>query len=160
MKRRGFCVFEPELLNDGVLASVDLPLEVSLDCPVCQRRRRTVLFAALNSPGLCPYGRHEFGWWVSVTVSPGAVRLEFDYDYVPFVDAKHTTNEDTYAPYAGREKGAPTWVRFRYWVQCGCGLRRRYLSDENAQCGCGRRVLASGEARLGWFELPISGTSE
>jgi hypothetical protein len=145
-------------LGRGASLVIAAPLEVSLDCPVCQRRHRTAVFSAPGAVGRCTPSGHPFpGVLLRLEVRGESISSLFSYEYTPFVDAKYPDE----CHYAGFERGAPTWVRFNFVVTCGCcGARRRESTQSNIcrpwtkLCGCGTTLYEDNTApSLSWTEL-------
>jgi hypothetical protein len=121
--------------------AIGSPFEVSLDCDVCQRRRRTVFFSAIGSPGLCSPTWHEFpGRLLELDFAKQSAHAVFLYRYEPFIDAKHPNEKR----YRGLERGSPSWVRFNLTVSCkSCGASLETSTQTNlvrpytSVCDCG-----------------------
>jgi len=154
MDRIGFAEFELEPVS-GAVMEIERSLEVSLDCVVCQRRMRTVIFPSIGSAGRCTPTGHEFpGHLARVTALACGGRYEFNYHYQPFTDRKYPTEER----YGGVEKGAPRWVRFYFHIRCSrCARVSRHSVQTNLsrpyriKCDCGAVLFADLAApRLGW----------
>jgi hypothetical protein len=145
-------------LGPGASLVIAAPLEVALDCPVCQRRRRTVVFSAAGEAGTCTPTGHSFpGILLRLEVRGESISSLFSYEYTPFVDAKYRDE----CRYAGFERGAPTSVRFNFVVMCGCcGARDWESTQSNIRrpwiklCGCGAALFEDNTApSLSWTEL-------
>jgi hypothetical protein len=130
-------------------------LEVSLDCPVCSRRSRTVFFSGPGQPGRCS-SDHGFGTLLAVTQSGSSAKYEFEYAYEPFVDAKYPDERR----YAAEIKGSPTWVRAYFNVVCSsCGRSEKRSTQTNLvrpfayPCRCGAILFEDVDTpELDWSE--------
>lgn len=120
------------------------PLEVSLDCYVCQRRMRTVILTA-TAPAYCTPTKHEFdAQLLAVECNADSVTYTFEYTYIPFTDAKYPEEQR----YASFEKGSPAWVRVYFIAQCPkCGKETEYSTQSNIvrprrqACSCGHQLF-------------------
>lgn len=159
MMRRGFAEIT---LHLGEVAEISFSeaVEVSLDCELCRRRCRTVVFAQPGVPGQCTPTGHEFGGrLLSVWQSASSVRYEFEYGYEPFIDAKYP-DEQRYSVF---ERGAPTWVRASFAVICAsCGRSTRGSTQTNIvrpwACFCPCRKLLYEDISapsMGWSQAPL-----
>jgi uncharacterized protein (TIGR02996 family) len=115
-------------------------LEVSLDCCVCRRCHRTVVFQGDCTTGCCTPTGHAFPgymlWKGERDGKPAGIRYLVTYRYEPFVDAK-------YADFR-RPSGVPTWGRVYFTILCpACGERGTHSVQTNAvrpregRCQCG-----------------------
>lgn len=156
MKRQGFVEVELSL-RDDVTTSFSHSLEVSLDCPTCQRRRRTIVFDGCGKPGKCTPTRHEFrGVLKSAVFEEGYARFEFDYEFSDFIDIKYPDEEQE--RYALFEKGAPSWARVYFDINCpACGRTTTTSTQTNlvrpwtCACECEQPVYDDLKPpRLGW----------
>lgn len=156
MWRLGFAEVRLNCLA-GIVSAVDERLEVSLDCPVCQRRMRTVLFESA-SPGRCTPTGHEFpGALVRISSLPCGARYEFQYRYEPFTDLKYPDE----LRYGSFEKGAPTWIRVHFVVRCSkCQRTSRESIQTNltrpwrSECRCRAPLFEDVEDPcLGWSAM-------
>jgi hypothetical protein len=117
-------------------------LELSLDCPVCRRCYRTVVFQEGHGEGRCTPTGHAFPGRVvaSQAAQDGAVAsvvYRVRYSYEPFTDAKY--------PNRRRPTGEPTWGRVAFRVACPhCGEVTQASTQTNivrpwvCRCKCGR----------------------
>jgi len=117
-------------------------LEISLDCCICRRCRRTVIFFEGETEGKCTPTGHTFarltGKEVAQNGPVASVVYRVVYRYEQFVDAK----------YPGRRKPSdlPRWARVRFDIVCPmCGFVKRDSTQNNIvrpyicscqQCGC------------------------
>ncbi len=94
-------------------------LELSLDCCICHRCHRTVIFEVGGVEGKCTPTGHPFpGKVVSKTADAGSVVYRLEYWYEPFIEAKH--------PEWRRPQSLPKWGRVRFTVTCPkCGLAQK-----------------------------------
>jgi hypothetical protein len=138
-------------LEGGTLAGFADELEVSLDCPVCCRCCRTVVFRG-EAEGVCtPTGRPFPGRVVRKAATGEGVSYTVAYCYTPFEDAKYP---------ARRPTGAPRWARVSFVVVClGCGRASRQSTQSNivrpwsCRCpSCGSVLYTEAEemSRLSW----------
>jgi uncharacterized protein (TIGR02996 family) len=115
-------------------------LEVSLDCCVCRRCHRTVVFQGDGTDGRCTPTRHSFpGYMLRNDERDGraaSVHYLVAYRYESFVDAK-------YADFR-RPSGVPTWGRVYFTILCPvCGECGTHSVQTNAirprepRCKCG-----------------------
>ena len=125
----------------GAILSVATPFEVALDCIVCRRRHRTVVFSKLGAAGVCTPTGHEFrGTLLSLDGTNGRAAALFSYDYEPFRDAKYPGGD-------GFEAGAPSWARFNFDLTCrSCGAVSLESTQTNLVrpwsfiCKCGAKL--------------------
>lgn len=131
---------------DNVNCTIEFvqPLEVSLDCYVCQRRMRTVIFTA-TTPAYCTPTKHDFdARLLAVELSEDSAVYTFEYTYIPFTDAKYPDEQR----YASFEKGSPAWVRIYFIAQCPkCGKETEDSTQSNLvrprsqRCSCGHLLF-------------------
>ena len=75
---------------DGAAVTFSDTLEVSLDCCICHRCRRTVVFKVGGVEGKCTPTGHPFpGKIVGVEASANSVVYRLEYWYESFEDAKY-----------------------------------------------------------------------
>jgi hypothetical protein len=139
-RRTGTIYAELEFASRAVV-DFSPDLEVSLDCHVCRRCHRTVIFRSGALHGVCTPTRHDFpGRLLSSEASERAdwrsSRYLIDYEYVPFRDAKY--------PESAPSEGAPTWARVSFKVKCpACGVVSPHSTQNNivrpwrCTCKCG-----------------------
>jgi hypothetical protein len=118
------------------------PLEVSLDCPVCRRCHRTVVFREGQAEGICTPTGHAFpgrivGKQVGRDGRVASVVYRVEYRYEPFTDAKYPDHR--------KPTGEPTWGRVAFEVACpSCGQSTQASTQTNivrpwvcrCKCGC------------------------
>ena len=136
-------------LNEGVISIAGEKIEVSLDCPDCQRKRRTVVFQEGESHGICMPKRH---WFRGVILSKRQrevpyhfyVEYEVEYQYEPFIDAKYPDK----LPYYGPSEGIPTWARVSFILTCPrCqasawnSTQSNLVRPHTKTCDCGYDLL-------------------
>ena len=135
------------------------PLELSLDCPVCRRCRRTVVFREGQTEGKCTPTGHAFpGRIVSKEVSrsdaAASVVYRVPYRYEPFVDAKYPDRQPT---------GEPSWSRVTCEISCpSCEQVGKASTQTNLvrprvyRCKCGRVLFTERDVQpaLAWGEAP------
>jgi hypothetical protein len=131
-------------LPRGAAVTFSDTLEVSLDCCVCYRCHRTVIFQVGGVEGKCTPTGHAFpGKIVAKNVgqdgpiASAVYRLEYWYE--PFTDAKY--------PEHRKPSGRPTWGRVGFEVTCpACGQVNRQSTQTNivrpwtCQCQCGQTL--------------------
>lgn len=117
------------------------PLELSLDCPVCRRCRRTVIFHEGQAEGECTPSNHAFPGRIidkQVTRAGAATSVVYRvaYRYEPFTDAAY--------PSERQPTGEPTWGRVAFEVVCPqCGQSTKESIQTNTgrpwacRCLCG-----------------------
>ena len=139
------------------MLATDGPVEVSLDCTTCRRRRRTVVFSEVGGKGRCLPTGHEFDGQLEALHAVGnVVRAEFRYRFEPFEDAKYGDGR-----YDSFEAGAPTWVRLRFQLRCSVCRHEAWDSTQSniarpwfAACRCGAPLYDELDAPiLGWRAL-------
>lgn len=135
-------------------------LLVSLDCPVCCRCWRTVVFQEGEPEGICTPTGHPFSGQMidKVVARDGAVTsvvYRVAYRYEPFIDAKH--------PDQRKSDGKPTWSRVGFQVTCP---RCQRVNENDIQtnierpltirCDCGCVLYEERETMpvISWCELP------
>jgi len=128
-------------------------IEVSLDCCVCHRCHRTVIFEVGKVEGQCTPTGHAFpgkvmGKEAGQIGSTASATYMLDYWYEPFQDAK----------YADRRKpeGRPNWARVPFAVICpSCGQSNKASTQNNivrpwvCHCKCGQELYTELE------EMPV-----
>jgi hypothetical protein len=143
---------------DGATISFGDPLEVALDCPICRRCWRTVVFHEGHTEGKCTPTGHSFHGYIIAKEEAqsgpvASVIYRVRYSYEPFTDAKYPGVRET--------SGEPTWGRVAFEVACSrCGhitkastqtnIRRPWAS--RCECGC---VLYTE-----WVEQPVLTSTE
>jgi uncharacterized protein (TIGR02996 family) len=124
----------------GATVSFADALEVLLDCCVCCRCHRTVVFQNDGVDGRCTPTDHAFPGYIlrkdEFPSGPTRVRYLVAYRFEPFVDAKYPTGR--------RPSGVPTWGRVSFVVVCpACGKCGSHSVQTNTvrpwkcRCGCG-----------------------
>lgn len=138
---RASLIFSPD-----VEIILDKPLEVSLDCHVCRRQRRTVVMPE-NKPSYCTPTRHLHSAQVTQKeISRKADRTEiiyqFSYDFEPFWDTK-------YRSAASNKLG---WARISFTITCPqCGEAMEQSTQGNivrpweCVCDCGYLLFVDDE---------------
>jgi uncharacterized protein (TIGR02996 family) len=125
---------------NGSRVSFADPLEVSLDCCVCCRCWRTVIFQPDGDEGKCTPTGHPFpGYWLGKEEShegpvvSACYRVAFRYE--PFTDAKYPERQP---------KVRPTWARIGFEIVCPhCGHANQCSTQNNIvrpwtwHCQCG-----------------------
>jgi hypothetical protein len=144
--------------NVGVQVTFADLLELSLDCSICQRLRRTIMLTSGNEtsaitprmevislslhdrPAICTPSLHTFpGQITDKTVDKtGLPTVTFNvrYDFVPFTEMKYGK---TYLA-----QPEPTWARIHFSLLCPqCGTIRKKTTQTNlvrpwtTSCDCG-----------------------
>lgn len=128
MKRLGTIAVQFDIAGCEIIAAHE-GCEISLDCFVCRRRARTVVFSELDTPGICTPTGHQFpGVLDEVLVTDVGADFRIVYEYVPFVDAKYPDE----TRYDSIEKGAPSWARTRIQIRCiSCGRESEEFTQSN-----------------------------
>jgi hypothetical protein len=132
-------------LAPGVSAAFSETLEVSLDCCICHRCHRTVVFQAGGFDGKCTPTGHSFpGKLIGKEPGPTSVVYRLEYWYEPFADAKY--------PDRRTPTGWPTWGRVELEVVCpSCGQAQRCSTQTNiarplvCRCRCGYELYIESE---------------
>ena len=139
----------------GVSANFNKCLEVSLDCGVCERQHRTVIFGEIGGVPVCTPTRHDFpGELLRVRPTKTGSIFEFQYRFEPFNDSKYPDE----ARYAEFEHGAPTWARASFSVTCSkCGSEKACSIQSNTvrpwveHCSCGGELFKDNQPpALSW----------
>ena len=120
-------------------------LEVSLDCCICQRCRRTVIFKVGEVEGKCTPTGHPFpGKIVRLKANADSVVYGLEYWYEPFEDAKY--------PDRRKAQDRPTWARVGFDIACPkCGQESRQSSQNNivrprtCHCKCGHVLFTESD---------------
>lgn len=104
--------------NKGVAISFAQGVEISLDCSVCGRTRRTVIFEFPDQQGRCTPSGHVFEGQVGamqVTAKEKGgqreieCRFRLNYNYVPVKDQKYPQRVSS---------RLPTWGRIHFRAKC------------------------------------------
>lgn len=118
-------------------------IEVSLDCPACERCRRTVVFRNGGVPRCTPTG-HDFpglldGLDVQLDGTRCAATYTLIHDYRDFVDAKYPERRPT---------GRATWARIHVRLDCLVCTAANEITLEpdlghssTARCRCGLQLI-------------------
>jgi hypothetical protein len=127
-------------LDAGVV--FDPSVEVQLDCYMCHRRCRTVVFRVGASQTICMPSKHDFpGRLVNHKFhqhgSWHIAEYKLEYEYQMFRDVKYPDEKR----YGSKEPGAPTWARVSFNIVCpNCGQKSRHSTQNNIsrpwQCVC------------------------
>ena len=134
---------------DGTAVTFSDSLEVSLDCCICHRCRRTVIFKVGGVEGKCTPTGHPFpGKIVAMEASANSVVYRLEYWFEPFEDAKY--------PDRRKAQDRPTWSRIGFDVVCPkCGQGSRQSSQNNivrpwtCLCKCGQVLFTESD------EMPL-----
>jgi len=154
----------------GARVTFEQKLEVSLDCYVCRRRDRTVVFRADEAAGICTPTRHPFpGRMLSFESgtqgNTHVASISFEYDYERFGDAKYPDEQR----YIAFEPGAPSWARVSFEVTCPACERRSGHSTQNnivrpwrCACSCGHFLYSETTEmpQLSWHPAAPNPPSE
>jgi hypothetical protein len=142
-------------LAEGVEVSFDDKLEVSLDCCVCCRIGRTIVFDLVARTACCTPTGHTFPGSVerksvATTESVTTVTYRLQYDSGEFVDPKH---QNPSVPH-------PTWGRIGFTLACPkCGSQEHYSVQNNVArprikwCGQCKLPLFESFEEMPWFQL-------
>lgn len=129
-------------LNEGVSATAEKAIAISLDCSDCLANKRTVVFEEGVNHGVCHSSQHWFrGVWLrsDEQIANGRFEVTYEvlYQYEPFIDVKP-------GPSAGPSEGAPTWARVYFNLLCPrCKASQRASTQSNLvrpcvhTCECG-----------------------
>lgn len=123
-------------LATGATVTFSDSVEVSLDCCVCRRCIRTVVFELGRAEGLCTPTGHPFpGRIADMQAGPRSITYRIEYQYEPFEDAKY--------PGIRRPQPHPRWARVSFAVTCPrCGASSPLSAQNNegrpwtARCSC------------------------
>jgi hypothetical protein len=119
------------------------PLEVSLDCPRCQRTARTIVFRETTNSAVCTPTGHLFPGRVTahnLTISGDITTMLYriSYETADFNDRKR--DEPSVAH--------PTWARINFTLTCpSCGARSKNFVQNNLHrprtcvCDCGQLLF-------------------
>lgn len=129
-------------------------LEVSLDCCICHRCHRTVIFEVGGVEGRCTPIGHPFpGKVVSKAADGDSVVYRLEYWYEPFTDAKY--------PEVRQSNPLPTWGRVGFTVACpecnqtqNCSVQTNTVRPVTCHCKCGRVLYTEVE------EMPVMSPAE
>ena len=119
-------------LCEGVHAALTDRLEISLDCSVCHRCHRTVIFDAAAQSAVCTPTMHLFparvvARGIESQGNETALVSTVEYQYEPFVDAKYPQRVPT---------GGSSWARIGFTLLCpDCGK----VTTTSHQSNCGNR---------------------
>lgn len=130
-------------LATGATVTFSDRVEVSLDCCVCRRCMRTVVFELGRAEGLCTPTGHSFpGRIADMQAGPRSVTYRLEYQYEPFEDAKY--------PGIRRPQPHPSWARVSFAVTCPrCGASSALSVQNNevrpwtARCSCGEALYTT-----------------
>lgn len=125
---------------EGAKVTFSDTVEVSLDCCVCRRCMRTVVFEVGRAEGTCTPTGHAFpGRIVGKQTSGPSVAYRLEYQYEPFEDENY--------PGIRSPQPYPGWARVSFTVTCPrCGASEDLSVQNNsglpwtARCGCGQSL--------------------
>jgi hypothetical protein len=137
----------------GVTIAFGDQLEVSLDCPNCKRKRRTVIFNLGGRDGRCTPVKNCGMFPGRLTdkrpsqrTNTFSVDYVVEYQYEPFLDLK----------YGDESTGAPSWARVHFMVKCPRCSREKDWSTQNNivrpwshVCDCGQMLYTEEQ------EIPL-----
>jgi hypothetical protein len=138
----------------GVKIALNEPLEVSLDCPQCQRTARTIVFSEATNSARCTPTGHFFPGRITahnLTISGDIITMLYciSYETADFNDRKR--DEPSVAH--------PTWARINFTLTCpSCGATSRNSVQNNlvrphvCMCDCGQ-VLFRDDTEIPHFRL-------
>lgn len=147
-------IVAPLHTTQGVMIALNEPLEVSLDCPQCQRTARTIIFREATNSAVCTPTEHSFPGSVTahnLTISGDITTMLYriSYETADFNDRKR--DEPSVAH--------PTWARINFTLTCpSCGATSRNSVQNNLHrphmcvCDCGR-VLFRDDTEIPQFRL-------
>jgi len=117
-------------------------LEVSFDCMVCKRKRRTVIFQLGEEYGRCTPTNKCVGFsgrlvakMPAVSGDLFSVRYVIEYAYAPFLDVKYDDESIDY----------PTWARVNFLVRCPKCHEKIKLSTQSNMVRPWTQVCTCGE---------------
>jgi hypothetical protein len=149
MMRIGDITVELETAADVVFSQ---QLEVSLDCHVCRRCKRTIVFEVGKQWSRCTPTGHAFPGRIVAKETQRVgdlhlVRYSVLYEYEYFVDAKHPwpPGPSLRERFDSRKPtGEPTWARVHFTIACpNCGVTKEKSTQNNLgrpwpiKCDCG-----------------------
>ena len=130
--------------NKDVTLSFEQQLEVALDCALCGRTHRTVIFDTSGESGRCTPSDHAFHGQVSplvVVEKRGLFRrkvectFRLNYEYSPVLDRKYPHHVSS---------PLPTWGRVHFKATCPrchavseCSIQNNATRPETYVCKCG-----------------------
>jgi hypothetical protein len=132
-----FKVFLSLLLNDKVLITPNNVLELSLDCHICQRTDRTIIFEKNKTP-ICRKTGHTIEgnaifqqktltpatnhYNLSGDVQQAVLTYRVNFDYQPFID------QESKVPSSPTSK----WGRMSFTLQCPvCNTKTKFSTQSN-----------------------------
>lgn len=134
------------LAHPDVAIALSHRLEVSLDCHVCRRGRRTV-FMTEDAPAICTPTHHAhsarvLGKELRRSGERAEMIYRFSYEYEPFFDAKYRRDAEN----------SLGWSRVSFDLTCpGCGEVRKDSVQQNivrpwtCVCRCGQVLFVTDE---------------
>jgi|GEM_PF-1462637 len=148
--------------TSGASVTFDDKIEVSLDCHVCRRYHRTVIFSKGESKGKCLPKKHPFpGRITAKEVSQDkrltTVKYRLFFDYEPFTVEK--------SPETLKTSGKLTWARVSYMITCpACGeftegsTQNNLVRPLNYYCDCGQLLYSEVKEMpvLSWIDKDAS----
>jgi hypothetical protein len=128
----------------GVTLSFEPGLEVSLDCAVCGRTRRTVVFDAPGEPGRCTPTDHVFPGQIGPPLLTSRIgsfgrvaecTYTLTYEYSPVSDPKYPERISS---------SLPRWARVSFQATCpncratsNCSIQNNIVRPWTCACRCG-----------------------
>jgi len=134
-------------ISDGVKVSADDTLELSLNCFVCERTRRTIILRVGEEAGICTPTKHLFPAKILAkeTLSQTkSVELKYlvEYWFAPFVDRK----------YKEPAEDSLIWGRVHFSITCPkCGetkirsVQTNLVRPFTEYCSCGNALYSETE---------------
>lgn len=130
-------------LAPGITVEFSGPLEISLDCPVCHRRERTIVFHEGEAQGTCTPTGHAFPGRITGKRTGQDGRMAWAEYRVRYICQQ---SSDTLQPGLG-SPGAPTWSRASFEASCPQCARITHASTQTNlvrpqmhRCTCGHML--------------------
>ncbi len=133
--------------SDRVKVRADDTLELSLNCFICERSRRTIILNANKQSGICTPTKHLFPSKIlekEVCGNSNSIEIKYkvEYWFAPFVDKKY--NE--------MAQDILKWGRVHFYVTCPkCGEEKKSSIQNNIVrpwtcfCNCGFTLYSETE---------------
>jgi hypothetical protein len=118
-------------------------IEISLDCLICLRTRRTILFRGIDGDASCIKRGHPFPGKLlekSIRKEDGLTKVVYRVGYATseFMDAKRSEPSVRH----------PTWARISFDILCPCGSQKKHSTQNNIcrpyinRCACKRQLFS------------------
>ena len=134
-------------VSDGVKVSADDSLELTLNCFICQRTRRTVILDLGKETGICTPTKHLFPAKIltkDVRSEAGVIEINYliEYWFASFVDSKYKESAENVL----------TWGRVSFQITCPKCSKTNPSSIQNNTvrpwtyfCSCGQPLYFETE---------------